>query len=330
MRAVVVTQNEDSPSVALQEFDQTSLEGEVLVAVAWSTINFKDAMVTQARNRVARRSPLIGGVDLAGRVVSDSTGSLNVGDEVIVHGHGLGVANHGGFAEFARVPAEWVVPLPDGLSLRESMIAGTAGFTAMASFIRLTSLGITPSSGPILVTGASGGVGSTAVALLGHAGFDVVASTGKSAESAYLLSLGAREVIGREDIDDAPQKTFGSERWAGAIDCVGGATLHSILRSLRYGGVVAASGLTGGSQLETTVYPFIVRGVSLLGIDAVEMPSDQRRAIWETFSVAMPKDILDSIVDLEIGLREVPSQLERVAHGAVRGRILIDATKDEA
>lgn len=299
--------------------------GEVVIAVTWSSVNYKDAMVTVPGNRVARRSPLVPGVDLAGTVVASDDPGIRPGAVVVAHGHGLGVSHHGGFARFARVPAAWVVSLPAGLNARQAMVVGTAGFTAAASVDALERHGLRPADGPVLVTGATGGVGSMAVAMLARRGYDVVASTGKASQAGWLAALGAGRTVGRDDLLQAPERTLGPERWAGAVDCVGGTTLAQVLRQLRYGAGVAASGLTGGSSLETTVYPFIVRGVALLGVDAVEMPSDRRHAIWAR--VADPDDLrppdLDRFVDREVGLGGIPDALDDVLHARVRGRILV-------
>ncbi|HVB93508.1 MAG TPA: acryloyl-CoA reductase [Acidimicrobiales bacterium] len=294
--------------------------GDVLVRVDWSAVNYKDAMVAQPGNRVARISPLIPGVDLVGTVVTGP--DYLVGLPVIVHGYDLGVAHHGGFSEYARVPAGWVVPLPDGLSPRHAAVIGTAGFTAALSLRRLEIHGLTPDQGPVLVTGASGGVGSLSVALLATRGYRVVASTGKDGEHPYLTGLGAAEVIGR-DLGDDSGRVLGPERWAGAIDCVGGRTLAEVLRSLRYGGGVAASGLTGGNALETSVYPFIVRGAALLGIDSVQTPLAERRAVWNQLADAFDPAMLDDMAAGEIGLEELPRALSAIAAGGVRGRILV-------
>jgi acrylyl-CoA reductase (NADPH) len=327
MKAVVITQEDPQPTVEVRDVDEGLLEGDTVIAVEYSTLNFKDAMVTQAGNRVARRSPLIGGVDLAGRIVESADPALVPGTSVVAHCYGIGVSHHGGFASLARVPSSWVVPLGN-LTTRAAMIYGTAGFTAMASIQRLEHNGLTQGDGPILVTGATGGVGSTAVALLARAGYHVVASSGKASEHAYLTDLGAQEIIGRDEIDDKPERTLGTERWAGAIDCVGGSTLAAILRTLHYRGAVAASGLTGGNVFESTVYPFIVRANSLIGIDAVEMALDERTSIWHRLDGALEDAVLESIVASEIGLDDVPTYLREVASGAVRGRVLVDATKD--
>lgn len=300
-------------------------EGDVTVAVAWSSVNYKDAMVTTPGNRVARRSPLVPGVDLAGTVVASGDPAVAVGTEVVVHGHDLGVAHHGGFAAYARVPAAWVVPLPAGLSARQAMVVGTAGFTAALSVDALERHGLQPGDGPVLVTGASGGVGSMAVAMLARRGYEVVASTGKTAERPWLESLGAADVLGRDDLQPAPERTLGPGRWAGAVDCVGGRTLALVLRDLAYGGAVAASGLTGGSGLETTVYPFITRSVALLGIDAVFLGGDRRRQVWGR--IADDADLrpgdLERFVDRQVGLDGLDRALADVLAATVRGRILV-------
>jgi len=323
----VITQQDPRPTIELTDVDPETLEGEVLIAVDFAGVNYKDAMVTGPRNRVARRSPLIGGVDLAGRVVEDRSGRFAVGLAVLAHGHAIGVGHDGGFAELAKVPADWVVPLPEKLDAKAAMVLGTAGFTAMASLARLEHAGIRPGDGPLLVTGASGGVGSTAVGILAIAGFEVVASTGRAAETTFLTRLGASQVIGRDEIDDRPERRLGTERWAGAVDCVGGATLSAILRSLRYGGAVAASGLTGGAELHSSVYPFIVRNISLLGVDAVEMPAEARLELWDRLAGLANSELVDVILDEVVGLDGVPSALEKIAAGEVRGRIIVDPSR---
>jgi acrylyl-CoA reductase (NADPH) len=281
-------------------------------------------MVTRPGNRVARISPLVPGVDLVGTVLNSRDPSVAVGQQVIAHGYDLGVAHHGGFSPVARVPAGWIVPLPPALTPRRAAIIGTAGFTAALSLDRLERHGLTPQDGPVLVTGASGGVGSMAVALLAARGYQVTASTGRVAERPYLTGLGATEVIGRDDLAVAPHRTLGPERWAGAVDCVGGATLSSVLRTLRYGAAVAASGLTGGNSFETSVYPFIVRSASLIGVDTVQTPIAERRRVWGQLATAFPADRLDAMVDDEVGLEALGPALGRILAGGTRGRVLVD------
>lgn len=297
-------------------------DGEVLVAVEWSAVNYKDAMVTLPGNRVARRSPLVPGVDLAGRVLESADPRFEAGEAVVVHGYDLGVAHHGGFATRARVPATWVVPLPGGLTTRRAAAVGTAGFTAVVSVQRLQRAGVLPGDGRVLVTGASGGVGSLAVAALAAQGYEVVASTGKGAEHGYLRAIGASDVVGRDDLADTG-RVLASERWAGAVDCVGGATLAAVLRATRYGGAVAASGLTGGAHLETTVFPFIVRGVSLLGVDSVRTPIDERRRVWSTIAEVLPAPAIDATIAEETGLEDLRGVLDDVLAARTRGRVLV-------
>ena len=259
----------------------------MLIHVEWSAINFKDAMVTRPGNRVARTFPLVPGVELAGVVEESTSDEFTPGQRVLVQGYELGVSHHGGFAAYARVPADWVVPLPDSLSCRNAAIIGLAGYTALLSLNRLLRHGTAPDDGPVLVTGASGGVGSAAVALVANAGFEVVASSGKSTEHDYLKELGASRVVGREFTED-DGRTLGPQLWGGVVDCVGGMALAEALRTVRYGGAVAASGLTGGNNLATTVYPFIIRGVSLLGIDTVATPIEERRTLWADMAECLP------------------------------------------
>jgi acrylyl-CoA reductase (NADPH) len=322
--AFVVTRLGDRVEAAVATVTLDDLPpGQVLIAVEWSAVNYKDGMVTRAGNRVARISPLIPGVDLVGTVVASDDADVSVGSTVIAHGYDLGVARHGGFAHYARVPAEWVVPLPEGLTARRAAILGTAGFTAALSLHRLEHHGLRPGTGPLLVTGASGGVGGMAVALAAARGYEVVASTGRTAERAYLIGLGAADVIGRTDLHGSPEHTLGPERWAGAIDCVGGQTLTSVLRSLRYGAAVAASGLTGGNTFESSVYPFIVRNAALLGIDTVSTPIGERRSVWSELADWVPPTVVDALVSGEVGLGGLAAVLEDILLGQVRGRTLV-------
>ncbi len=322
--AYVVTRDGDSVEAGVRTLGAGDLpDGDVTIAVDWSAINYKDGMVTRPGNRVARISPLIPGVDLVGTVVGSVDPAVEVGSQVIAQGYDLGVAHHGGFSQLARVPAGWVVPLPGGLDARQAATIGTAGFTAALSLHRLEHHGLAPGDGPVLVTGASGGVGSMAVSLLASRGYQVVASSGKGAERGYLTGLGASVVIGRDELDSAPERTLGSQRWAAAVDCVGGATLTAVLRTLRYGAAVAASGLTGGNTFESTVYPFIVRGVSLIGIDTVLTPIAERRSVWQEMATAFSPAVLADMVQAEVGFDELGTALDLVVGGGARGRMLV-------
>jgi acrylyl-CoA reductase (NADPH) len=297
-------------------------DGDVVVAVSWSSVNYKDGLASRKDGKVARIDPLVPGIDLAGTVVDPGGSSLPVGQSVLVHGYDLGVAHHGGYAEYARVPADWVVPLPDGLSERQAMTLGTAGFTAALSVVALEEHGLAPGAGPVLVTGASGGVGSVAVSILAARGHEVTAVTGKADAVDWLRSLGAAEVVDRSAVGD-PSRPLQRERWAGAVDPVGGETLAAVLASLRYGAAVAASGNTGGVAVPTTVFPFILRAVALLGIDSVQFPIDRRRAVWARLAGDLRPPALDALATEEVPLSDVPAALERVLAGGARGRTLV-------
>lgn len=293
----------------------------VLVAVSRSSVNYKDALAASPDGRVARISPLVAGIDLAGTVLDGDVDGLAPGDQVIAHGYELGVARHGGYAERARVPADWIVPLPGGLTADEAMTLGTAGYTAALSVLALADRGLRPGDGPILVTGATGGVGSLATAMLAGLGHEVVASTGKAEAEPYLRKLGAAEVVDRSAVA-ATGKPLLPARWAGAVDCVGGATLAGALTRLRPGAAVAASGNTGGAELATTVLPFILRGIALLGIDSVQTPIERRREVWERLATDLKPAGLDEVrrdVDLD-GLDEA---LDLVRRGGVTGRYVV-------
>lgn len=299
-------------------------EGEVLVRVEWSGINFKDGLASTEAGKVARLDPIVPGIDLAGVVEASDDPAVAVGSRVLAHGYDLGVAHHGGYAELARVRSSWVVPLPDGLDTRTAMAVGTAGYTAALSVDALERHGLQPGDGPVLVTGATGGVGSMAVGMLAARGHEVVASTGKTADEAWLRSLGAGDVIDRAEMAPESGRPLEKERWAGAVDCVGGTTLAHVLRTLRYGGSVAASGLTGGVGLPTSVHPFILRGVNLLGIDSVQTPIDARRAMWQRIGGDLKPAWLDDLDTDVVGLDGLPDQLDRILAGGMRGRTLVD------
>ena len=308
MRAFVAEQTDDGVAREVRDLDESDLgEGDVLVKVAYSSVNYKDALAASGKKgQVARISPLVPGIDLTG-------------EDVLAHGYDLGVAHHGGYAEYARVPSDWIVPLPEGLTPRQAMAIGTAGYTAALSIIALEDAGLQADSGPVLVTGASGGVGSTAVDILAARGYEVVASSAKDPE--FLKSLGAAEVISREDAIGDPDRPLGKTRWAGAVDCVGGDVLGGVLRTLRYGAAVAACGNTGGVKLPATVLPFILRGVSLLGIDSVQTPIEARRETWRRLADDLRPQHLDDAN--EISLDEVAPTLDAILKGELQGRTVV-------
>jgi acrylyl-CoA reductase (NADPH) len=295
----------------------------VLISVERSSVNYKDALATIPKGRVARISPLIAGIDLAGTVADEGVEGFPKGTAVLAHGYELGVSRHGGFAQYARVPAEWLVALPAGLDARDAMAIGTAGFTAGLSVVALEEHGLTPANGPVLVTGATGGVGSNAIGILAARGYEVVASTGKAESADYLSALGATTVIAREELSAEGGRPLESVKWAAAVDCVGGQTLANVLSRIEYGGAVAASGLTGGSGLPTTVLPFILRSVSLLGIDSVETPIARRRHVWEQLAGPLKPQGLDQIIN-DITLDGLESALDEILAGAVQGRYVVD------
>jgi len=296
--------------------------GEVLIKVAWSSLNYKDALSATGNPGVTKQFPHTPGIDAAGTVADSSDSHFVPGQQVLVTGYDLGMNTSGGFGQYIRVPAAWVVPLPAGLTLRESMVLGTAGFTAALSVQKLIAQGVTPQQGDILVTGASGGVGSVAVALLAKAGYRVVASSGKQQQAAMLQELGASEVIARADLLQGAERPLLKERWAGAIDVVGGATLATVLKSTRYGGTVTCCGLVGSADLPVNVFPFILRGVSLLGIDSVQCPMAPRLAIWQKLAGEWRLDNLAS-ASHELGLDDLEEALQRMLRGESQGRTVV-------
>ena len=299
-------------------------DGDVLIKVEFSGINFKDGLASTEAGRIARIDPLIGGVDLAGKIVESSNPNFKVGDNVIAHGYDIGVAHHGGFSQYARVQSAWLVPMPKGLDSRTAMMIGTAGYTAALSVDALEKAGLKPGMGPVLVTGATGGVGSVAVGMLALRGYEVVASTGKPETAEWLKQIGASEIIDRAETSAESAKPLERERWAGAIDCVGGATLAYILRTLKYGCSVAASGLTGGTNLPTSVLPFILRGVNLLGIDSVQTPLEPRKAMWQRIATDLKPSWLETQSVEIIGLTDLSAQLDKILAGNMRGRVLVN------
>jgi putative YhdH/YhfP family quinone oxidoreductase len=313
----------DTITAAIETLDAAELgPGDVTIRVAYSSVNYKDALALTPRGGVVREYPLVPGIDLTGEVVESASAEFPTATMVMAHGYEIGTGRHGGSAEYVRLPADQVVAL-GRLTPREAAAIGTAGFTAAMSVQALVRHGITPDDGPVLVTGATGGVGSVSVDLLAAAGYEVVASTGKPEAAEFLKSLGAAEVIGRLPADpDAKPRPLAKTRWAGAVDCVGGATLADVLSTLNYGGAVAASGLTGGAALNTTVMPFILRGVSLLGIDSVLMPIGPRRALWKQLAgVFKPPHLAD--VTHEVELADVVSVIDQVRAGSYSGRAVV-------
>jgi acrylyl-CoA reductase (NADPH) len=323
-RTLVVEQVGDGVSLGLKDWSIDRLmPGEVTIRVAYSSINYKDGLAIRADGRVVRSYPLIPGIDLAGLVESSTDDRFKAGDRVLAHGYDIGVAHHGGLAEVARVPAGWVVPLPSGLTARQAMALGTAGFTAGLSVVRLEEAGLSPSSGPVIVTGASGGVGSTAVDILASRGYTVAASTGSVDSHDYLRGLGAREIVDRAETSAESSRPLERSRWAGAVDPVGGPTLAYLLRTMNYGGTVAVSGNAGGMAFSATVFPFILRGVNVLGIDSVAVPIERRIEIWERLASGLRPPHLDDAIAHEITLTDAPAVLDKIFRGETRGRTVV-------
>ena len=325
VRAFTVGKSESGWTRTVTQLSNDQLgDGDVLIRVEYSGINFKDGLVGSETGRVARIDPIIPGIDLAGVVVESNDPAIAVGSSVLAHGYDIGVAHHGGYAQFARIPSAWIVPMPVGLDSRTAMMVGTAGYTAALSVDALERAGLVAGAGPVLVTGATGGVGSMAVGMLAARGHEVVASTGKVDHADWLRSLGASEVIDRAETSAESTRPLERERWAGSVDCVGGSTLAYVLRTLRYGASVAASGLTGGTDLGTSVHPFILRGVNLLGIDSVQTPLGPRIAMWQRIATDLRPTWLDTEVAQVVGLDQLPVELDRILVGGMRGRVLVD------
>jgi acrylyl-CoA reductase (NADPH) len=299
-------------------------EGDVTIRVTHSSVNYKDALATIAKGGVARVSPLVPGIDLVGEVVASDRDGVAVGATALVTGHDLGVAHHGGWAQYARVPGEWVLELPAGLEAREAMALGTAGLTAGLSLHALEARGLRPGDGPVLVLGATGGVGSVAVGALAAAGYEVWAATGKESEHDYLRALGASEVVGRDEVTAAPERPLERQRWAGVIDPVGGAATAYALRTTQYGKSVAVSGLTAGPKLETTVLPFILRGVGLLGIESAEAPHDVRSEVWRNLATGWRPAALEESIAREVALDGIEPVLDALLAGKAVGRTVVN------
>lgn len=322
--ALVVNKQDDQFTVNIQQLSLDDLpQGEVLIRVHYSGVNYKDSLAAIPNGNIVSSYPIVPGIDMAGVVVSSEDSRFKEGDEVIATSYGIGVSQSGGYSQFARVPAEWIVPLPDGLTMKEAMIIGTAGFTAALSVLRLEENNLTPEQGSVLVTGATGGVGSFAVSILSKLGYSVEASTGKESEHGYLKAIGASTIVSREDVYDGKLRALGKQKWSGAVDPVGGEPLASVLSQIKYGGAVAVSGLTAGTSLPATVFPFILRGVNLLGIDSVNCPMDTRLKVWQRLATDFKLEDLEQLVQQEITLKELPDVLPTLLKGEARGRTIV-------
>jgi len=321
-KAIVIEKTESGSKAALTDFDEANLmDGDVTVRVEYSTLNYKDGLAITGKAPVVRRFPMIAGIDFAGTVEASSHPAWKAGDKVVLNGWGLGESHLGAYAEKARVKGDWLVPLPASMSAREAMAIGTAGYTAMLCVMALERHGLKAEQGPVVVTGAAGGVGSVAIALLAKRGFAVHAVTGRPGEADYLKGLGATEIIERKELA-GPPKPLAKERWAGGVDAVGSTTLANVLSMIRYGGAVAACGLAGGMDLPASVAPFILRGVCLYGIDSVMCPLPRRKEAWKALEAGLDRQKLAAMTR-EIGLSEVIGVAPEILAGRVRGRIVV-------
>ena len=322
-KALVLTQEDGKTVSTIRELGNDDLpDGDVLLAVEYSSLNYKDGLAITGKGKIVRQWPLVPGIDLAGRVLESSSGDYAPGDRVILTGWGVGEKYWGGYSQRQRVQSKWLVPLPAGLESRQAMAIGTAGFTAMLCVMTLEEAGVTPDKGSILVTGASGGVGSIAVAILAKLGYQVTAVSGKDDAGEFLRQLGAGEILTRDEMSQAARPLEG-QRWAGAIDTVGSTTLARVLAETNYGGCVAACGLAGGADLPTTVMPFILRNVSLRGVDSVMCPVERRKLAWQRLVNDLPAKALGEIGQVA-SLEQLPDLAEKITTGGVRGRVIVD------
>lgn len=326
-RAILVSRDEEKKqSVEITQVSESDLmEGDVTVSVEASTVNYKDGLAITGRSPVVRHWPMVPGIDLAGTVIDSSSGAFAAGDKVLLNGFGVGEVHWGGYAEKARLKSDWLIPLPAELTAKQAMGVGTAGYTAMLCVIALEKYGLTPASGPVVVTGANGGVGTVAIAILSKLGFEVIASTGRPAEADFLKELGAAEIIDRAELSEAG-RPLGKERWAGGVDAVGSHTLANVIAQTNYGGAVAACGLAQGFDLPATVMPFILRGVSLLGIDSVMASKEKRIEAWNRIVADLDLDKLQSLTT-EIGFEDIISTATDIVDGKIRGRVIVDMDK---
>jgi acrylyl-CoA reductase (NADPH) len=321
-RAYVVNKTADQFTAGLTELTRDDLPaGEVLVKVAYSSVNYKDGLASLPEGRVVRKYPLVPGIDLSGVVVESSDSRFKEGDKVLATGYDLGVSHSGGFSEYARLKADWLVPLPQGLSLSDAMALGTAGFTSALSIYQMERMGLKPENGPVLVTGATGGVASVAIGILKRLGYTIAASTGKASEHEYLKKLGAGEILSREETSAESNRPLEKERWAGSLDSVGGSTLSYLIRTTKYGGSIAVFGNTGGANFSTTVFPFILRGVNLLGIESAYVPMDIRRQLWEHLATDYKPAYM---LTHEVSLDELPQSLDMILKGGMKGRTIVE------
>jgi acrylyl-CoA reductase (NADPH) len=326
-KGILLREQDGKVSAAVEDIEEAQLPaGDVTVDVQYSTLNYKDGMILKGLGRLVRQYPHVPGVDFAGKISASSAPGWKVGDEVILTGWRVGETHWGGFAQKARVKSDWLVKLPAGMSTKQAMAIGTAGFTAMLAVMALQQHGVTPDKGEVLVTGAAGGVGSVAVSVLHKLGYTVAASTGRPETHDYLKSLGANSIVDRATLAVLPARPMESERWAGCIDAVGGPTLANVLASLKHRGSVASCGLAGGNKLETTVIPFLLRGVNLLGIDSVSSPRPEREAAWSRLARELDPTTLDSITSL-ISLADLLGKAADILAGKVRGRLVVDVNR---
>ena len=322
--AVVLDQQDKTVTHAVRELSVDDLpDGDVTVAVEYTTMNYKDGMIVNGLGGLVRDYPHVPGIDFAGTVEESASDKYKPGDKVVLTGWRVGEVHWGGFSQKARVKSDWLVKLPDGLSTKQAMAVGTAGFTSMLCVLALENHGLTPDAGTVLVTGAAGGVGSVAVSILAKLGYTVAASTGRPAEHDYLKSLGASEIVERAALSEYSGRPLEKELWAGCVDTVASTTLASVLAQLKYGGAVAACGLAGGPKLETTVIPFLLRGVNLLGIDSVMQPYENRVRTWERIATDLPMEKLEAMTAVT-GLDSAGEAADKILKGQIRGRLVID------
>ncbi len=323
--ALIVEKDEEGKtSAAIQQISEDQLPaGEVTVAVDYSTVNYKDGLCVGPGGGLVRNYPHVPGIDFAGVVETSQDDRYKPGDKVVLTGWRVGEAHWGGYAQKARVKADWLVPLPEGLDTRSAMAVGTAGFTAMLAVMALEDHGMTPADGEVLVTGAAGGVGSVATAILANLGYQVAGVTGRPEQADYLTGLGASRIVAREDLAETTKRPLEAETWAGCVDAVGGAMLARVLGQVKYGASVAAVGLAGGAGLPATVIPFLLRGVNLLGIDSVMQPYDNRVRAWQRIATDLPMDKLEAMI-LPATLTDVPALGRDILKGQVRGRVVVD------